>query len=125
MYVPNNSFVASQSGPEKAQLWDQVQGKSLTAFFKGNTINKMIVNPEAQSIYYSKDDGGAYLGVNEASSELMRIYFGDQKIKKIKFEKDVKQTMTPLDKADLPNTKLTRFKWLLDQRPKSKEELFQ
>lgn len=124
MYVPNNSFVASQSGPEKAQLWDQIQGKTLTAFFKGNAINKMIVNPDAESIYYSKDDGGAYVGVNEANSELMRIYFGEEKIKKIKFEKDVKQTMIPLEKADLPNTKLSRFKWLIDQRPKSKEELF-
>lgn len=124
MYVPDNSIVVSQSGPEKAQIWDQVQGKTLTAFFKGNAINKMIVNPDAQSIYYSKDDNGAYLGVNEASSELMRIYFGEEKIKKIKFEKDVKQTMTPLDKADLPNTKLSRFKWLIDQKPKSKQELF-
>jgi lipopolysaccharide export system protein LptA len=124
MYVPDNSFVASQSGPDKAQLWDQIQGKTLTAFFKNNTVHKMIVNPEAESIYYSKDDKGAYIGVNEASSDLMRIYFGAEKISKIKFEKDVKQTMTPLEQADLPNTKLGRFKWLIDQRPKSKEELF-
>jgi len=125
MYVPNNSFVASQSGPDQAQIWDQIQGKTLTAFFKGNTVSKMIVTPDAESIYYSKDDGGAYLGVNEASSELMRVFFGDQKINKIKFEKDVKQTMTPLEQADLPNTRLSRFKWLIDQRPKNKEELFQ
>ena len=125
MYVPNNSFVASQSGPEMAELWDQIQGKTLTAFFKDNTIHKMIVTPEAESIYYSKDDGGAYMGVTEANSDLMRIFFGDQKLKRIKFEKNVTQTMTPMEQADLPNTKLSRFRWLIDQRPKNKEELFQ
>jgi lipopolysaccharide export system protein LptA len=124
MYVPNNAFVASQSGPVKAALFDQVQGRTLSAWFYNNTVDSMLVFPEAESIYYSKDDAGAYLGVNQANSVLMRIYFNDQKIKKIKFEKDVHQTMTPLEKADLPNTKLGRFQWLIDQRPKTKEELF-
>lgn len=124
MYIPDNSFMASRSGPEQAELFDQVQGKTLTAFFRNNAIDKMIVQPEAQSIYYSKDDAGAYVGVNEANSVLMRFYFGTEKISKIKFEQDVHQTVTPMEKADLPNTRLSRFKWLYDERPKSKEELF-
>lgn len=125
MFVPNNAFVASQSGPPKAQLYDQVQGKTLTAYFKNNEIDHMVVVPDAESIYYSKDEKNAYLGVNQASSRWMRIYFDDQKIKTIKFEDDVHQTMTPLEKADLPNTRLSRFKWLIEQRPKTKEELFE
>jgi lipopolysaccharide export system protein LptA len=124
MYIPDNSFMASRSGPIQAAIFDQVQGKTLTAFFKNNALRSMIVSPDAQSIYYSKDDAGAYVGVNEANSVLMRFFFGEEKISKIKFEKDVKQTMTPMDKADLPNTKLSRFKWLYDERPASKEELF-
>ena len=124
MYVPNNAFVVSQSGPAKAQLYDQVQGKTLTAYFKDNAINKIFVFPDAQSIYYSKDDKGYYIGVNQAESDTMRIYFAGQKISKIFLEPEVHQTMTPLEKADLPNTRLSRFKWLIEQRPKSKEELF-
>ena len=124
LYVPSSAFVVSLAGPEKAQLYDQVQGRTLTAWFKDNNVDSMLVFPEAESIYYSKDDGGAYLGVNQANSTLMRVFFNDQKLKKIKFEKDVHQTMTPLDVADLPNTRLGRFRWLNDQRPKSKDELF-
>jgi len=124
MYVPENSFIVSRSGPEKAQLYDQIQGKTLTAFFKDNNISKMIVYPDAQSIYYSKDDNGAYVGLSEATSVLMRIYFGEEKISKIKYITDVHQTMTPLEKADLPNARLSRFRWLYDERPASKEELF-
>lgn len=125
MYVPDEAFMVSQSGPEKAHLYDQVQGKTLTAWFKKNEVDSMLVVPNAESIYYSKDDSGAYLGVIQVKADLMRVYFAEQKLKKIKYEKDVHKTLTPLEKADLPNTKLSRFKWLTEQRPKTKEELFE
>lgn len=124
MYVPNNAFLVSQTGPDKAKLFDQVQGKTLTGYFKDNNITKMVVYPNAQCIYYSKDDSSAYLGVDEATSTRMVILFADQKITNISFYQDIHQAMTPLEKADLPNMKLSRFKWLIDQRPKTKEELF-
>lgn len=124
MFIPNSGFMVSRSGPDKANLFDQIQGESITAFFKDNAIRKMIVNPDAQTIYYSKDDDGAYVGVNEATSVLMRIFFGEQNISRIKFEQDVHQKVTPMDEADLPGMRLPRFKWRYEERPKSKEELF-
>ncbi len=124
IFVPNNAFIVSLAGPEKAQLYDQVQGKMLKAYFKGNTINDMLVYPNAESIYYSKDDNGAFIGVVQAKSDKMHILFENQKIKQIKLLEDTHQVLTPLDKADLPSTKLSRFKWLQDRRPKNKEELF-
>jgi lipopolysaccharide export system protein LptA len=124
MYVPNNAIIVSQSGPVQAELYDQVQGKTITAYFKNNAIDSMLVKPEAETIYFNKDEGGAYMGVSQAKSALMRIFFDDQKIKRIKMERDVHQTMTPMEKADLPAQRLSRFKWLEEERPKSKEELF-
>jgi len=124
MYVPNNAFVVSRSGPVKAKLFDQVQGRTLTAWFRKNSVDSMLVVPDAESIYYTKDEKDAYLGVDQSKSVLIRIYFDDQKIMRIKLEKEATITMTPLEKADLPNMKLSRFKWLIDQRPKNKEELF-
>jgi len=125
IFVPNNATVISQSGPAKAKMFDQVQGKTLTGHFTNNEITDMLVKPNAEAIYYSKDDHGAYLGVNEAQSERLRILFGNQQISRILFEQDVHQKLTPLEQADIPNLKLSRFKWLIDQRPKSREELFQ
>ncbi len=124
MYVPNNAIIISQSGPVMAHMYDQVQGKTLTAYFNNNTITRMVVFPNAQCIYYSKDEKGAYIGADEATSTRMRIFFDDQKIKNIKFEQDPHQTMTPMEQADIPNLKLSKFKWLIEQRPKTKEELF-
>jgi lipopolysaccharide export system protein LptA len=124
MYVPNNAFIISQSGPARANFFDQVQGKTLTAYFKNNAITKMLVFPDAQSIYYPKDDKGAYIGVDQASSVKMLMFFEDQKITDIKFDQDVHVTMTPFEKADISSMRLSKFRWLIDQRPKTKEELF-
>lgn len=125
MYVPNNGLMISQSGPPKAGLFDQVQGKTITGNFKNNTIHDMLVEPDAETIYYSKDDNEAYIGVNEATSVRMKIFFKDDQVNRIIFEENVKQKMTPLNKADLPAMKLSRFKWLEEKRPKKLEELFQ
>lgn len=125
VYVPNNALIVSQSGPEKAKLFDQVQGKTLTGYLENNTITDMYVRPNAEAIYYAKDDDGAYLGVNNATSTWMHIIFSDQQIDHIIFGQDVKQKMTPMDKADLPNMKLSRYKWLINRRPKTLAELFE
>jgi len=124
LFVPNNAYVVSQSGPPKANLYDQIQGKTLTAHFVNNAISDMLVLPEAESIYYSKDEKGAYLGVTQGQSERMHILFKDQKIERIICEENPHQVMTPLSKADIPNMRLSRFQWLEEKRPKSKSELF-
>lgn len=125
IYVPNNSFVVSLAGPDGSGMYDQVQSRSLKGFFKNNAITNLNVYPNAEAIYYAKDDSGAYIGVTQAKSDRMRIFFDDQKITRILLEKDVHQTLTPLEKADIPNTRLSRFKWLVNRRPMSKEELFE
>lgn len=124
IYIPKASIMIAQSGPDQAGLYDQVQGISLTGFMKNNSLTKMIVKPEAQSIYYTKDDAGAYLGVEEASGETMRIFFGEEKISRIKYEHEVKQTLTPMEQADFEKLKLSRFKWRTSERPYSKEQIF-
>lgn len=125
IYVPNNAFIVSLAGPADAELYDQVQGRTLRGAFKNNAITDLNVYPNAEVIYYSKDDHGAYIGVLQAKGDRMRVSFADQSINKIHFDKNVHQTLTPLEKADIPNTRFSRFKWLPERRPLVKEELFE
>jgi hypothetical protein len=124
LYVPSNALVVSQSGPPKAGLYDQTQGKTLTGYFENNAIKEMVVMPNAEAIYYSKDDAGAYLGVVQAQSERMRVYFENEQVSRILLEQEPKQTMTPMRQVNIPATRLSRFQWLIDKRPQSVQELF-
>ena len=124
LFVPGNALIVSRTGPEKAQIFDQVQGKTLNAYFKEGELDYMVVFPAAENIYYPKDDDGAYLGVSQAESERMKVYFRDSKIHRIIFEQEINQKMTPLDQAVLSTMRLSRFQWLEEKRPKSRAELF-
>jgi len=125
LFVPNNAFVVSQSGPAKAKMFDQIQGKTLVANFVNNAITDITVWPNAESIYFSKDDKNYYLGVNQAQGEKVKLFFKDQKLQRILYIQEAKQTMTPLTKINISTTRLSRFQWLEDKRPKSREELFE
>lgn len=125
LFVPDKAFVVSRSGPERAGLYDQIQGKTLTGYFTDNEIDRMVVFPNAEAIYYAKDETDAYLGVNQATSERMRIFFQEQEISRILFEQEPKQTMTPMQDVNIPSMRLSRFRWREDERPKTRESLFE
>lgn len=123
--VPNDALIVSRSGPEQANLYNQVQGKTLIAYMVNEALDNAIVKPDAESIYYPTDDSGAYIGVSQSQSERMKIFFKEGKINKLLLEQEVKQTLSPLNKIDIPNMRLSRFKWLDEYRPKSIIELFE
>jgi hypothetical protein len=123
IFVPSNALLISQSGPEAAQLFDQVQGNTMTGHFEKNQIKELVVFPNAEAIYYSKDEKGAYLGVDETQCERMKVYFDEKEISTIKQYQDIKHKMTPMQQALQSSYRLSRFKWLVEQRPKSLQEL--
>jgi len=123
IFVPSNALLISQSGPEAAELFDQVQGNTMTGYFEKNQIKELVVFPNAEAIYYSKDEKGAYLGVDETQCERMKVYFDEKEISTIKQYQDIKHKMTPMQQALQSTYRLSRFKWLIVQRPKSLQEL--
>lgn len=125
VFVPNNAFLASQTGPDQAKLFNQIQGKTMTGNLKNNALTDALVKPNAEAIYFPTDDDQAYIGADEAQSERMSAFFADGKITRILMEQQVKQILTPLEQADLPGLHLSRFKWLENLRPKSILELFE
>lgn len=123
LYIPDKAFLTSRSGPDRAQLYDQIQGKTLTANFENGELHDMLVWPAAESIYFAKDNAGAYIGVNESQGERMRVFFEEGTIRFIKFEQQVGHKLTPMRQANLPSLRLSRFRWREDERPKSLQDL--
>lgn len=123
--VPNEALIISRSGPEQANLFNQVQGKTLIAYMVNNELDFAIVKPNAESIYYPTDESGAYIGASQSQSERMKVFFSKGDIKKLLLEQEVKQTFSPFSKIDIESMKLSRFKWLEQLRPRSVIELFE
>jgi lipopolysaccharide export system protein LptA len=120
--VPKNAIMINRSGPEKANMFDQIQGNSINGYLSNNNLDSMIAEPEASSIYFVKDEDSAYVGSSEAKSETIKVFFKNEEIDKIYYIKDVEQKTTPMKDVAPASLRLSRYKWREEERPKTLEE---
>ena len=115
-----NAFIVNS---KDALYFNQIKGKDISAQFENDNLRLMVVEGNAESVYYALDDQEAYIGVNKAVCSEMLIYFGDNKVDRIKFLSQPQATMFPMKKADHNALKMKGFKWDIKARPKSVEDL--
>jgi lipopolysaccharide export system protein LptA len=97
--------------------YNQIGGNKIDASFLDKSVNKMNVLGNAQCIYYMLDDDDAYIGVNQTDCTSMTFFFKEKKIDQIRFYKEPKSTLYPMDKANHEDIKLKGFKWQSEHRP--------
>lgn len=120
--VPRNAIMINRSGPEKAGMFDQIQGNTIHGYLTNNKLDSMIAEPNASSIYYITEEDSSYVGASEAKSERIEIFFEKDQINRIYYRKDVEQKTTPMVDVDPATLHLSRFIWLDKERPKTLEE---
>lgn len=99
--------------------YNQIKGKDITAKFEEGNLREMDVEGNAESVYYAVDNEKSYVGVNKTICSNMRLYFGDNAIRTIKFYGESEGKLEPMIKADHEALKLEGFKWEANKRPKS------
>lgn len=120
--IYKSGFIISPSG---AKYYDQVKGTDIFGYFNDNQLMRMNVIGNAESIYFGKDDDkNKYIGNNKALSTNITIYFKDKKINRISFINKPEAVFTPMKMLTVDKLTLTDFKWQIDRKPKSREELF-
>jgi hypothetical protein len=122
IYAFENSLAINKTGEH---MFNQISGKTLNGYFKDGAIDYMRTKGSpAQSIYYAKDEGGAIVGVNNASGDVIDMRFENKELKKVVFVRDVTGTMYPYKQTPADKKQLRNFSWQDDKRPKTKFELF-
>ncbi len=104
--------------------FNQIGGNSITATFQDKQIDMLLSSGNAECIYYMLDNDNAYLGVSENKSEKMTFIFKEKKVDNIRFYKEPKSVISPMDKVDHEKIKLKGFEWNLSKRPMTLEDLF-
>ncbi|MEZ5057054.1 MAG: OstA-like protein [Saprospiraceae bacterium] len=120
IYLRQNSFIINS--PDEI-FFNQIKGKFITASFEEKELRRMLVEGNAESVYYALDDSDAYMGVNKTICSEMLLYFGNNQVEKIKFFAQPKAKLTPMSKANHQELKMPGFRWVTDIRPKSKDDL--
>lgn len=121
IFLHNNAFIINS--PDEL-FFNQIKGKDITARFDSSELRIMEVRGNAESLYYGRDDGGAYIGVNETVCSEMLLYFGNNKVDKIKFYTQPQGNFFPMKQADHEGLKIKGFIWRASIRPQSLDDLF-
>ena len=87
-----NAFVIQQ---DSIKGFNQIKGKQITTYFKGNEVDHLFNEGNAETIYWLRDDDGSLIGVNFSQSTTMDINIIDKQISNIKFYQSIKETLYP------------------------------
>ena len=121
IWLIQNALVVNS---EDGLMFNQIKGKNTTAFFRDDEVREMLVEGNAQAVYYALDDGRAYIGLNETQCSEMRLYFGNNQVESIKFYTQPSGSFTPMKKAGSGTKKLDGFFWEQVRRPRRVQDLF-
>ncbi len=122
MWVGRDGFLVSE---EDTIGFNQIKGKEMRAKFRDNELVRLHVIGNSESIYFSKDEGGSYQGMNKSLSQEMLIFLQDNEAKKIVFIADPTGEYFPLHEVLFKENQLEDMPWRISERPDKPEIEFE
>ena len=119
MVIQNNVMIINSIKP----FYNQIRGKRLDGYFLEEEIDRFTINGSAQSIYYMADDDDAFIGVNTTECSILKFNFEDNEISDIRGYTDVSSKLIPIEKANHEELKLQGFRWQLERKPTSANDV--
>ncbi len=116
--LESNSFIVSRQDNNK---FNQIKGKNMIGYVQNNKIKRVDVEGNGQTIYYTKDKN-KIVGVNKALCSNLIIKLENNEVSRINMVKSPEGVLYPL--GNLKETKLDGFKWLENERPRSKDDIY-
>ncbi len=121
MNVYGNAFMIQKE--EMYAHYNQICGDTTLIDFKSGEIEQMNTIGNANSLYYGKEEGKGYIGINVSESHNLKAIFDSSKVKKIIFYQNPKAIFYPLKEITDSNRFLPKFKWEEALKPKNKDDI--
>lgn len=120
LLASSRAFIASRDTVlDKIQ---QLQGDDAVAVFREDSLRRLRVGPQAESIYYIADEDDLLSAAYQGSGDAILFYFRDNKIRRISSVSGIQGTLYPSDLIP-ENLTLSRYRWEPDRRPRKTELL--
>ena len=75
----------------------------------------------AETVYWLRDDDGSLIGINFSQAAQMDIRIKNRQISNIKYFKNIKETLYPLEQVKENQEFLEGFYWQEDDKPRREE----
>lgn len=104
--------------------YNQVSGRQLTANFHSNALRYVLVEGNAESLYYIMEEDSTMIGLNKTQSAYLSMDILDDEIEKLKLWAATTAVTTPLSQLKPEDAKLKGFTWLDYLRPRNRYDIF-
>lgn len=121
VFIDTNAFVLQR---DTLEYYNQVSGKNMIAYFKNDSIEKVDVLRNAQSVYFARDENDNLIGVNLGSSSDMRVDFNKDGVSNIVYLGNPKASLNPIKRVSKRALFLRNFKSYEHWRPRNRHEIF-
>lgn len=121
MDVYHRAFLVEEE--EVKNHYNQISSDTIKMYFKEGKIDLLYAYSHAKSIYYGKEEGKGYLGINSSESYSLKANFDSSKVKKIVFYREPKAIFIPVKDITDGNSRLPDMMWKEGLRPKNKDDI--
>ncbi|MBT8233937.1 MAG: hypothetical protein HKO66_06040 [Saprospiraceae bacterium] len=116
----SNAFISSE---DIHGFYNQIKGRFIHSHLDSNVLKTMLINGNAESIYFIKDEEDKYIGPNYTACSKMKFYFDNDELVDVKYYTEPSSNMTPMDKAGKDKLFLDGFEWYVKNRPKDSRSI--
>ncbi len=105
------------------QLYNQLKGKKMDAFFVNGKVDSLHTNGNAETIFMVQDDDGAYVAIDQMQAGKMDVTFLENEVDEIYWYEQQTGTTHPFQEVNPETFILNGFEWREREKPTSKEDL--
>jgi lipopolysaccharide export system protein LptA len=121
LLVFENAFAINRVDTTK--YFNQLKGNRLNAWLQDGELTKMRTKGNAENIYFALDESKNFIGMNHSSAQIIEVSFENREVAKVVFINQLGGKMFPMRQTPKDDLQIKGFKWLGDQRPKSKYDI--
>ncbi|MBK5194917.1 MAG: hypothetical protein JJE08_02625 [Proteiniphilum sp.] len=108
----------------KEQQYNQLGGRDMTAFFRNGDLYHVLVEGNAESLYYLVEEDSTIIGLNKTESAYLSMDIENEQIKRLKLWSSTRAVTTPLPQLNPEDARLGGFIWLDYLRPAGPDDIF-
>lgn len=109
---------------QKDDQYNQLKGRDMKAFFRDGELYHILVEGDAQSLYYLEEDDGSIIGLNKTESAYLSMDILKNELQKLKLWSSTTAEVNPLSLLKPEEKKLKGFIWYDNVRPLNKLDIF-
>lgn len=121
LYVYKNTLMANLI--LENYFYNQIVGDQITGYFEEDSLKRLLVENNAQSIYFLLDDQKRFIGANKGKSQSILVRLKDNNIDQVIFMDKPEAEFLPMRNIQPENINFMAFEWLMHYKPRVMQDL--